>query len=387
MNEYRSPIKTALENLVIVAIILVLIQTFLEDYAVLAGWEWDLRRTLIFTGFGFDLFFTIEFCIRIYYAALNHRTKAYFFRERGWIDLLASVPLLMLNSGPTALAIMAGGGAVVGTGGVMNILKVVKAIRIARILRLLRIIKVFRQIKNADSVMAQRHVAMVSTISISVLVFSILGFTIAGSFFRIQGLESSFTAYRSTVEESILEQNLAEPGKERQLAAFASSHPQLLIVKDGGATRYTRYENSVYRSRFGPRDYSHTERGEVEIFFSSIPINQQHSRDNLLFFVVVVLLVAVFLIKYSPHFALTVSDPIHVMRRGMAEKDYNLEVRIPDEYQDDDIFRLAAQYNDKYLPLKDRNREEHESTELDLKLDDMQDLFGSGGDKPDQNGT
>lgn len=92
--------RSVLENIVVVAILLVLVQTFLEDYAVIAGWSWDIRRVLLFTGFGFDLFFTVEFLTRLYVSFVNRRAGRYFWHERGWIDLLASIPLLLLNSGP-----------------------------------------------------------------------------------------------------------------------------------------------------------------------------------------------------------------------------------------------------------------------------------------------
>ncbi|MFW5689569.1 MAG: ion transporter, partial [Spirochaetota bacterium] len=154
-----SKTRETLENVVIVAIVLVLAQTFLEDFAVLAGWTWDARRVLLFTGFAFDLFFTIEFLTRLYASFVNRRTGIYFWYERGWIDLLASIPLLLLSSGPAVLAYLTGSATIVGFAGILNVLKVVKAIRTARVLRLLRVLKIFARIRNTDSTMAQRHVA------------------------------------------------------------------------------------------------------------------------------------------------------------------------------------------------------------------------------------
>ena len=61
----QSKLKNFVESVVILAIFLVLIQTFLEDYAVLTGWSWNIRKVLIFTGLGFDLFFSIEPQVRI----------------------------------------------------------------------------------------------------------------------------------------------------------------------------------------------------------------------------------------------------------------------------------------------------------------------------------
>ena len=109
--------KSVLESIVIAAILLVLVQTFLEDFAVLIGWSWDIRKVLLFAGFFFDLFFTVEFLARLYAAVYNGRGATYFFRERGWIDFAASIPLLLLSSGPAVLALLTGGSAAFALGG------------------------------------------------------------------------------------------------------------------------------------------------------------------------------------------------------------------------------------------------------------------------------
>ncbi len=96
----QSKMKNLVESIVVLAIFAVLIQTFLEDYAVLASWSWSTRRILIFTGLGFDLFFSIEFLIRFFTAAFKKEGGKYFMEGKGWIDFLASIPLLVLNSGP-----------------------------------------------------------------------------------------------------------------------------------------------------------------------------------------------------------------------------------------------------------------------------------------------
>ena len=144
----RNRTKSALESIVIAAILLVLAQTFLEDFAVLMGWTWNTRMVLVYAGFFFDLFFTVEFLSRLYTAVYSGRGGRYFFRERGWIDFLASIPLLLLSSGPAVLALLTGGSAMFALGSMLNVLKVVKAVRIARILRLLRVLKIFKQIKD-----------------------------------------------------------------------------------------------------------------------------------------------------------------------------------------------------------------------------------------------
>ena len=98
------------------------------------------------------------------------------------------------------------------------------------------------------------------------------------------------------------------------------------------------------------------------------------AREGMIFFGAVLLTVLAFLLIYAPRFALQISDPIHVMRRGMSEGYYNLEVLVPPERAGDDVFELAALYNSVYLPLKDRLGSDGREASSALKLDDIKDL-------------
>jgi hypothetical protein len=371
-----SKTRAFLENVVIVAIVLVLVQTFLEDFAILAGWSWSVRRVLLFTGFAFDIFFTIEFLSRLYSAFVNRRTGIYFWYERGWIDLLASVPLLLLSSGPAVLAYLSGSATIVGgAAGFLNVLKVVKAIRIARVLRLLRVLKIFARIRNTDSEMAQRHVAKISTVAVTVIVFSVLAFTVLFSVLEAPSLETRYRDQAIEMLDTVTDYDLSGGAELDRLDELAAIDESMLLVQRAGRTVYSRYDSEYYESFFGPTDYGYGERGEVRVFFDLRPLNQEQSRANLIYFGVIVLIVLVFMLYYSPHFALTVSDPIHIMRRGMNEKGYNLEVRIPSLYRDDEVYRLARLYNEVYLPLKDRSAGGDGAEVLDLKMDDIKDFL------------
>lgn len=367
----QSKIKNLVESIVVMAIFAVLIQTFLEDYAVLAGWSWRMRKLLIFTGVGFDLFFSIEFLIRFITAVMKKEGGKYFMEGKGWIDFLASIPLLILNSGPAFFALITGSGFFFGMGGLLNILKIIKAIRVARILRLLRILKIFRQIKHAGSKMAQRHVAKITILSITTFVFTLLAFSIFSGVLSMPSAESKFVENQKSGITKFLdnsEQSLIAAGN------FADYESDLLIIKQNGTTLYSRYDNPYYTTVFGPGDYQYFRTTEYEFFFDIRDIAQIQAANNILFFVIVVMSVLVFLIYYSPHFAMTITDPIHVMKKGFLENDYNLEVEIPSLYQKDDIYVLGALYNEKYLPLKVRQADS-ESRQTDLSLDDFEDLF------------
>lgn len=371
----RERVRAALEGVVIGAIILVLIQTFLEDFATVVGWSWSVRRVLIFTGFFFDLFFTVEFLIRLYTSVFQGRGLEYFVHRRGWIDFVASIPLLLLSSGPAVLTVVTGGTMVFAVGSILNVLKVIKAIRIARILRLLRVLKVFKQIKYTDSVMAQRHVAKITSMTVTLFVFVVFVGTIVGGLIGIPSVDEVIAEKHQETVDSVVELSggLVDSATAHRIA---ERDADLLIVKTDGETVYSRHGNDHYRTMYGPSDYRYVALDRVEFFFDNTTVNNMQSKDNLLYFLIIVLLVIFLLVYYSPHFALTVTDPIHVMRRGMEDNSYNFEVKIPDRYRNDDIYRLAEMYNAVYLPLKDRSQDAGESQSSLLDFDDVKDLLG-----------
>jgi hypothetical protein len=366
MNKTRS----VLENVVIVVIVLVLVQTFLEDLALVLGWGVSVRQILLVAGFFFDLFFTIEFIVRSYDAWRYRRLGDYFWHERGWIDFLASIPLLLLNSAPGVLALLVGGVPLVGVGGMLNVLKVVKAIRIARVLRLLRVLKIFRKIKNTESKMAQRHIATISATTVAVFVLVLLVLSgVAGTF----GAATVAQEY----QEGLLRAVSYLDESPSRVDAIAATHPGILSIELGDTVVYSRHDQSFFDRYYTVGDYAVLDVGEVSLFADLLPISRTQAQDNLRYFVIIVSIVLVYLFVYSPHFAMTVTDPIHVMRRGMAEKTYILEVKIPPRYRDDDIYRLAAEYNRVYLPMKDRENAADEGSAggSALTLGDLGDLF------------
>ncbi len=373
-EEKQSLTVKLLESLVTVVILLVIVQTFLDDFSIITGWTQEARKILMFTGFMFDLFFTIEFLTRLYNGLTRRRAFYYLVHERGWIDFLASVPLLIFSSAPPLLFYLFGGAAVVGLGGILNILKLIKAIRVARILRLLRILKIFRKIKYTNSRMNQRHLAKVITISVTVIVFAFFGYSVLTELVGSIG-PSSISEKREEKVISLLERGgVSSEISTRQIELFED---EVLLVKRGGEAVFTRYNQDYFSQNFTIGDYSYVKNGEWEIFMDRRMDNQVQEKNQswqaLFFFVMVILLFIFYLVVYSPHFAITVTDPIHVMKRGLDEKDYNFAVKIPETYQDDDIFELSNLYNEVYLPLKDRNQDTEEQT--DLQIDDIADIF------------
>ena len=370
----QSRLNRILENFILIVIILVLVQTFLEDFAILSSWPLMLRQLLLICGFVFDVIFTIEFLARGIFAASRGTFRQYFLRERGWIDFLASIPLLFFNSGPDFFALITGGGAALAFGNMLQVLKVIKAIRIARVLRLLRVLKIFRRIKNAEAIMAQRHVARIATMIVTTIITALLLMAFVDSLLNIEDVYLVYEEFTQGILGYIEDNDLTNDLNLTQLESYARHLPILLLIKEDGRTLYSRYNNEKYAREWTVNDYAYFQRDSLEIFINIRHLTVSDAKTNMRYFLVIVILTLVFMFIYSPHFALTISDPIHVMRKGFDEASYNLQVRIPDQFEDDEIYLLARSFNKNYLPLKDRENHSKDSSVLEFSLADFTDL-------------
>ncbi len=183
--------KKLIDNLLLFLIALSIVQLVLEEVGIILNWQDSFGLSMVIAGFIFDLIFSIEFLVRSVVALKNGKFKTYFLYENGWIDFVASLPLLLSNSGPLFFMTMTG--RVVSGGGrsMANLIKVIKAIRVTRILRLLRTLKIFGKIENVSSKMSQHHVSMVTSLVVSVSVLT---------FMLMTGL--GFISFDSPIQES-----------------------------------------------------------------------------------------------------------------------------------------------------------------------------------------
>lgn len=164
-----------LDNILLFLILLSIVQVVVDDLSVMYAFSERISLYMLFAGVGFDLIFSIEFIVRSIAALKNKRFGIYFIYEKGWIDLIASLPLLLLNSGPATVAYFTAG-SVSASRTVFSSLKVIRAIRVTRILRLLRLLKIFGKIENTESKMNQRHVSTIAAyfVTVSVAVYAIM---------------------------------------------------------------------------------------------------------------------------------------------------------------------------------------------------------------------
>ena len=75
MQKNEKIFYSLLENFVLIVILLVIIQTFLEDFSIYMGWSIDIINRIKLTAFFFDLFFTFEFFIRFVNALIKRKGR------------------------------------------------------------------------------------------------------------------------------------------------------------------------------------------------------------------------------------------------------------------------------------------------------------------------
>lgn len=372
-----------LENLTILMILLVLIQTFCEDLFFYIGYSIDIVNKIKLSAFIFDLYFTLEFLARFISAILNRRGIYYFFYKNGWIDLLASLPLLLLISGPELLLqVFAINLFSISFLSKARMLKAIKAIRVARILRLIRVLKIFGKIKNIKSMMVQRHVTKISTITVTSIILCFMIFSILQEFEIIPSPFSEQLAKEETTNNLFLKlYRLNDDIYDKDLYDYtANEFSNVIAIKINNKimyqakninNEYYKYYNKINNTDFIETYNIKSPPDTINITYWRLAYFRSIALANMLNFIIIIIVLLSIIIIYSRHFALTVSDPVYVMRMGFEVKNYTYAVKILKYYTDDDLFKLADDFNTRWLPAKIRKLSEMNINTTKLSMDDV----------------
>ncbi|MFC1669552.1 ion transporter [Spirochaetota bacterium] len=369
-------LKSFLENFIMAAIILVIVQTFLDEYSRVAHWSVEVRNILIFCGLFFDFLFSVEFIVRTIASSREKRTLKYWFYERGWVDFLSSFPLLILDSGPSVYLLLSASSAESAAGiGVLNVLKVVKAVRVTRILRLVRIIKIFGKIHNAESKMAQHHTSSIATTAVFTIVCTLIAlsfFTDGAGHKKIDERKAYYMGMVKSVEDisnrkGLYPEKIIVDLLDKDKKIIKCIYKKKVILRNKKDDEIKKYYTSD--------DYVVIKFKGLSLYVSLADIYSDLAIDHIKSFMIIVLTVLSFMIIYTRHFVQTISDMVHVLNKGFRKKDYNLQVKIREEYSDQEIFRLARFYNDAFLPAKLRSiQDKEDSKSSGLSMDDITDF-------------
>ncbi len=367
-------LRDILENFILVAIVLVLIQTFLSEASVYGHWSVETRNILIYCGFAFDLIFSLEFITRTITAGRGKEDIfRYWFYQRGWVDFISSIPLLIMDSGPSVLFLLSGATGAAASGiGVLNVLKVVKAIRVTRILRLIRIIKIFGKIHNTESKMAQHHTATISTTAVFTIVLTLIIFSLftdSAGMGKISERETEYHSFFKVFEKMRKDTGISV---DNIAVSMLTGDRKIIKMTKGEKKLIENIGEESFNKSYTFEDYITIKAGKYTLTFSVADINADIALNHIKSFMIIVFVVLSFMIIYTMHFVKNISDPVHILNKGLRKKDYNLQIKIKDIYKDHEIFRVARFYNEAYLPAKHkRSRKEDEKKSSNLSMKDL----------------
>lgn len=381
------------ENFIIVAIVFALVITVLDEFATVLEFSLPARNIILILSCATDVIFTFEFVARLIVTGRHGAAKHYMIHQRGWIDLISSFPLLILSSGPEVL-LMLNPDLVHGAGlGFMSSIKIVKAVRVSRILRLLRLLKVMGKIHNTDSQMANRHIAVISTIATMafIVVYSFMAFAGITGGHEIEQQQEIFAQKLARNIQNVAdtppagipipaagiktkpnESEKADRAKELLtglLFQIDSKQSNIAQVYYQGSLLLSTISTEQLRSHYKYNEANKPElkfkgdshvhpikEGDVIVYINTWPLAKERARVNIMVFFGIVAILLCFMFVYSRHFVQNVTDVVHIMQKGITDPNYNLEVSIRKDFEHDEIFELAKSYNEVLLPEKMKSK-------------------------------
>ncbi len=346
----KFDMKNFLEIFITSAIVLVVIQTLLDEYSRFAHCSIRSRNILLIAGFCFDLIFSIEFTVRTVLSGRKGRFLSYIKHERGWVDFLSSFPILILDSGPSFFFLMSAD-AQTGTGAIAA-MNVFKALRITRLLRLFRITRISGKINYSGSKMARHHISVITTTAVLTIVSVLLVFSFISGTSAVGFSKERSEEYVKLTEglKRISDMN-ASSFREISENLLLDDKNIIKIIYSNG-TVVEKISDMEFKKYYDESDYISVIGKGCTLIVSIADINKETAIEHIKILMIIIFITLSFMILYTIHFARNISDVIHILNMGFRKKDYNMLVKIPEEKADHEIFRLAKFYNDAYLPSK-----------------------------------
>lgn len=338
-------LKSKWENFFLVVIIFSIIQLFLEEFATIGNWLVSTRHILIYIGFAFDLIFTIEFIIRLIVSSKKGGIGIYLKYQRGWIDFLASVPLLLFYSGPMVYYISR----IVQVTMVSQLvtfktLKLIRIIRISRILRLLRILKIFGKISKSAAKMVKHHVATVATTALASLIIGLFLIHLLFSLLGWPGLEF-FGMQRSKQYSKMIDKAVVLAGQfnieiNQALNLLFATDKRILSLTHNQQDIIKKYELGEMLSRYDLNDLMVIEKDRISLWFEVSDVNKYIAKTNIEIFLLVLFILAGILFFYSRHFVKYVALPLDAVGQKITDPSYSPQLDIKEAYKEDEVYQI-----------------------------------------------
>lgn len=328
--------------LVIVAFV-ALMHIVVSEFALINGWSPDRRFLLAMAGFVCDLIFFSEFAVRSFFFGRKKMFAGYLLKEGGDIDFLCSFPLLLLDSIPSLLCFAEN--ELLFPGAITReTFCVLMTINSVKILRLFRIAKMANLLGNFKSAMAAYHSR--------VIVFSIvISITLVGAVFSAPLFDPSLRNISQRVAHYT---TLVECSPENISEWLLKNDPLVLQAKKDSVVLVDTFAGGGTAAKVSS-DFRMIQTASYGLIISVADIHAHSALYRMLLAFIAIVVCAVIELRYSGHFDAVITDVLTVMRKGLFCREYNLMVKIPQEYKDHEIYTIARLYNEKFLPEKMRN--------------------------------
>ncbi len=343
-------IKNTRENIIIALIILAILQILLDEYSRFEHWSLLARNILMLAGLFFDFLFSVEFTVKLIFAARKNAVPAYWKHQRGWIDFLSSYPLLLLNLPAAILLIFGQPGQGASCIAFYNVLIFVKDISITRTWRLTRFIKLFGKIQKTESPMTRHHIAVISTTVVftTICILTLFCIIIPANH-KIKERTLFYDESLSTIK--YLENKTGISYKDISKKIFMEDN-NLLKLSYKNEIILSGITDEKFRKYYDIGDYAIISNRGFIICHSLVDFNSELAARNIIYFFIVLFIILTLMFIYTRHFIQNINNILNTINKGFRLRQYNERVIIRSEFEQDEVFKLAKFYNDAYLPAK-----------------------------------
>lgn len=232
--------------------------TLIEEASVVTVVPWGARSATQVACVVLDLFFFLEFALRLGRAAVEGRMAVWFREESGWIDFLAAVLPLVFISGPFVVDWLVG----------LSTTSMIASMGSFRLLRGLGLLRLFRLLRLYDIDGRAGEWTGRATVRAGT-------FALCASLLVLVGAEAaSLLGLWPDAHEALQRKRLvtvaalsAAPGADAA-EEIARVDSDLLLVRSRGTVIFTRYSAEEFRRRFGPDQIGYLRAdGDLEVFF------------------------------------------------------------------------------------------------------------------------
>jgi hypothetical protein len=278
--------------------------------------------------------------------------------KNGWVDLISSLPVLILYSVPFfCILLKSNAQSCTISPLAFEILSVVTTIRLPLVLRSIRVVKLYGITGLHNSEMTRHHTSAAGTMAVITAAVVIMLWSGIKGFSDPVGINTRSTEYSRLLVELESAATLNNHDFRELCENIIISDHRLIKINYNDGKRYEKLSESEFSKYYNSGDYIKVSGKLCSLTVSVKDLKRENARLNMLIFFVLLGPAVAFMLLYSRHFSLTVSDVAGALNSGFRKRDYNLMIKIRNEYKEEDLFRLAQFYNDVYLPAKLRKRD------------------------------